>query len=108
MDLFSDSSVGNYKLFGTRPSGQRVEIANIVGGKLTVIDEDLYKVARASVDEIAELLAKKRITSRSIDELTAELPPDRQAKVGAILRKYEGWTWRSALDAHSVEKLPVK
>lgn len=108
IDFFSDGSVGNYTLFGTRPSGQRVEIANIVGGKLTVIDENLYKVARANGDEIAELLAKKRITSQSIDELVAELPSDRQAKVGAILRKYEGWTWKSALDAHSVEKPPVK
>jgi hypothetical protein len=27
-------------------------------------------------------------------------------KIREILQKYQGWTWKAALDAHSLEKPP--
>jgi hypothetical protein len=102
--MFADPAFGDYKLFATKPSGERVEIANVSGGKLNIADEGLYAEVTAGPGEQAELLATKRITSDAIDQVTKDLPPDRKAKVAEILGKYEGWTWRSALDAHSAEK----
>ncbi len=102
--MFADPAFGDYKLFATRPSGERVEIANVSGGKLNIADEGLYAEVTAGPGEQAELLATKRITSDAIDQVTKDLPPDRKAKVAEILGKYEGWTWRAALDAHSAEK----
>jgi len=36
------------------------------------------------------------------------ITPGIVAKVGPILRKYEGWTWKAALVAHSVENPKVE
>lgn len=33
---------------------------------------------------------------------------DRATKVSAVLSKYEGWTWKAALDGHSVENPPSR
>jgi hypothetical protein len=100
----SDPAFGDYVLYGTTPSGQRIEIATVSAGKLTVKNDDLFALAIADGTNAADALAKQRITSAAIDEIIRDLPADRAAKVGAILRKYEGWTWKAALDAHSVEK----
>jgi len=108
IEMFTaDPSFGDYVLYGTTSSGQRVEIATVTGGKLTVKNHDMFVLATTDDTSIAEALAKTRITGSSIDEMLKDLPADRAAKIGPILRKYEGWTWKAALDAHSVEKPKV-
>ncbi|HEY0988180.1 MAG TPA: avirulence protein, partial [Kofleriaceae bacterium] len=108
IDMFTgDPSFGDYVLYGTTSSGQRVEVATVIAGKLTNKNPDLYAMAVADGTSAADALAKTRITGSSIDEMLKDLPADRAAKVGPILRKYEGWTWKAALDAHSAEKPKV-
>ncbi len=105
MKLFTDPAFGDYTLFATKSSGERVEVVSMVGGKETVKDAELFAdVMAGDAAAMSEALAKKRITSDAIDQVTKDLPADRKTKVGEILGKYEGWTWRAALDAHSAEK----
>ena len=44
---------------------------------------------------------------KAIEEITNGLSGDRKTAIGKMLRKYEGWTWREALDAHAAEKRPA-
>jgi hypothetical protein len=102
-DLFSEPGFGEYHLYGTRPNGDRVEIASIKDGKLTVSDPELYAVAMQPPEAS---LATTRITRDTIDAITSHLSPERAARIRGILEKYEGWTWKAALDAHSRDKPP--
>jgi hypothetical protein len=108
IEMFTaDPAFGDYVLYGTTSSGQRVEIATITGGKLTIKNDELYALAISKDASAKDVFAKTRITASAIDEMIQDLPADRAAKIGPILRKYEGWTWKAALDAHSVEKPKV-
>ena len=104
IDLFSDPSVGTYHLYGTKPNGDRVEVAVVENGKVVVKDPELYDVA---IKDPANALATTRITRETIDAITKNLSPERAERIRGILEKYEGWTWKSALDAHSLEKPPT-
>jgi hypothetical protein len=99
IEMFNDASIGEYHLYGTTPDGQRIEAATVAGGKTTVTNKQLRDLALVPT----EALAQARITSESIAALTSDLPPDRAPKIRAILERYEGWTWKAALDAHSME-----
>jgi hypothetical protein len=54
------------------------------------------------------LLANTRITEDGIQALIAGLDSIRAAKVAGVLRRYLGWTWKSALDTHSTDAAPVQ
>jgi hypothetical protein len=99
--LFKDARAGEYHLYSATPTGERIEIAFMKDGELTIKEPALYD--RAMLRPETEL-DRVRITRDAIDALTRNLDPERAAKVRAILEKYEGWTWKSALDAHSREK----
>jgi hypothetical protein len=101
--LFEEVTMGAYHLYGTRPDGARVEIATTIGGKTTILDPALYKVAMLPPPTS---LAAVRITPEAIDAIYKDLLADRALRIRAILQKYQGWTWKAALDAHSVEKPP--
>ena len=104
INLFKQPDVGTYVLYGTRADGARVETASVTGGALAVRDPDLFAQATRSADNAAEVIGSRRINDATINEIAKGLPPDRASKIVPMLRKYEGWTWREALDAHSVEK----
>jgi hypothetical protein len=53
---------------------------------------------------MANVVGNKTITSEQIARVTANLPPARADKVIEVLSKYQGETWRKALDEHSREK----
>jgi hypothetical protein len=99
----ADATMGTYHLYGTRPNGDRVEIATTIGGKTTILDDVLYKAATLPPKTS---LASVRITPEAIDAICKDLPADRAVKIREILQKYQGWTWKAALDAHSLEKPP--
>ena len=101
IEIFNDPTVGSYHLYGTTPDGQRVESVSIAGGVQTVKNRQLRDLA---IGQATESLATTRITSRSIAEFTGSLSPERAPKIRAVLERYEGWTWKSALDAHSQEE----
>jgi hypothetical protein len=101
VELFKVLKVGSYHLYGTLPDGRRIEIATIERGMLEITDKELYEQTTAPAERA---LASTRISSDSISELTKNFPPERAAKIRGILQKYEGWTWKAALDAHSREK----
>jgi hypothetical protein len=100
-ELFQDPSLGSYHLYATRADGTRIEVQTIDGGKETILDADLFAQTTSS-GELA--LATERLTHDSISAVTKSLPSDRAQKIRDILQSYEGWTWKSALDAHSKEK----
>jgi len=49
-------------------------------------------------------LQRTQITAEMIDRITASLEPERAREIRAILEHYLGWTWKAALDAHSMER----
>jgi hypothetical protein len=102
----SDPTLGTYELYATNAQGTRVKIATISGGNTAITDAELFAQVTAPVDQQAIMLGNTQITDQAIQNMTKDLPTDRQAKVSGILKKYEGWTWKSALDAHSLEKPP--
>jgi hypothetical protein len=101
IEAFSDPSFGTYHLYATRPDGQRIEVATIDNGQVTTQDPDLFAQV---IEPAATSLAEVRITTEMIDAMTASLPAERAAQIRGILEKYLGWTWKAALDAHSMEK----
>ena len=103
----SDATLGSYELFGTKPTGERVPVATVKNGGLTVSDAEMYQSAIAGPDAIPELVGKSRITEPAIQDFTKDVPGDRRTMMQNLLRKYIGWTWRDALDAHAKEKSPA-
>lgn len=105
IDLFlKNPSLGEYHLFATKPNGERVPAAGVKDGTLSIKEPNLYADAIAGPQDIPQVLANRRITPESLEELTAGLDPTRAAEVKGVLNKYLGWTWKAALDAHSVER----
>ena len=100
----SDATLGSYELFGTKPTGERVPVASVKNGALTVSDAELYQSAIAGPDAIPEIVGKSRVTEAAIQQFTKDVPGDRKAMTQNLLRKYLNWTWRDALDAHAKEK----
>jgi len=103
----SDASLGTYELYGTKPTGERVPVATVKNGALTISDAEMYQSAIAGPDAIPEIVGKSRITESAIQNFTKDVPGDRRTMMQNLLRKYLGWTWRDALDAHAKEKSPV-
>jgi hypothetical protein len=104
IDAFTkDASFGEYTLYGTKANGDRVPVADVKNGALTIHDPVMFADVVAGPGEIANVLATKRISEEGITELTAGLDASRARMVGNLLRRYIGWTWKSALDAHSAE-----
>jgi hypothetical protein len=109
VDMFTnDPSLGTYELYGTRPNGERVPAATVKSGAVEVTDPALYAEAMSGPGDMGEVLATKRITEDGIQSLVDSLDGERGTKVGNLLRKYLGWTWKAALDAHSMEKPLLK
>jgi hypothetical protein len=91
-------------MFGTRANGERVPVAIVKNGVLEIKDLDLYAEATADPGDVGKVLGRKRITEDGVQTLIVGLEGDRGVKVGSLLRKYLGWTWKAALDRHSKEK----
>jgi hypothetical protein len=106
MKLFeSDPTLGTYELYATTAQGARIKVATVQGGQAPEpIDQALFKQLTAKTSDQVAMLAQMRITDQAIEDLIKDLPAERQAKVRDALKKYEGWTWKSALDAHSLEQ----
>lgn len=103
-----DPSLGRYELYGARDDGARVPVATVERGVCNVHDEALFAAATSKAGDMSDYIATVRLTDDVIAVLTERLPPERRAKVAAILRKYQGWTWKAALDAHSVQRPPLQ
>ena len=98
-----DPSLGTYEIFGTRPNGDRVRAATVKDGEVLPLDPELFKEVLADPGQTGNVLAQKRITEEGIQACTSALEGDRATTIGNLLRRYLGWTWKSALDAHSKE-----
>jgi hypothetical protein len=92
-------------LYGTRANGDRVLIGQVKGNEYIPVDAELSAVALSPGGPV-DAIAKTRITEAAIDNLTTELTGDRGAMIRNLLRKYIGWTWKDALNAHSRERAP--
>lgn len=104
----NDPSLGRYELYGARDDGARVPVATIENGALRVHDDALFTAATSRPGDMSDYLASVRLTDDVISILTDPLPADRRVMVAAILRKYQGWTWKAALDAHSSQRPPLQ
>jgi len=96
---------GEYYLYGTRANGERVLIGQVRGNDYIPVVAELSAVALSPTGPV-EAIAKTRITEAAIDSLTTELTGDRGTMIRNLLRKYIGWTWKDALNAHSRERAP--
>lgn len=105
IDLFvADPSLGSYELYATKPSGDKVIVASVVGGLKKVFDAALFLEVTARPEGAPRITGDTPITESLIQNLTKNLEPKRALAVMQILRKYLGRTWKEALDAHSVER----
>ena len=101
--------LGKYELYGTKPNGAKVKIAEVKDGKLTIHDEALFKQAtvpdKLKLDAETATTGQSRITHESIDQFVKDLPPERAKTVREVLHRWVGKTWQEALDAHSKAKV---
>jgi hypothetical protein len=105
IDMFvNNPDIGSYELYGTRADGQKVKVAQVVAGELTIFEPAMYMEVTAKPGAAEASTASKRITEKVIQEQTAGLDPARALTVRRILRRYLGMTWKEALDAHSAAK----
>ncbi len=103
--FFEDNpQLGKYELYGTLADGSKVKVVEVVNGKRTTFNEELYKEITAPPGELPDFIANTKINSESIEALTKSLSPERAQKVREILEPYMGKTWKEALDAHSQKK----
>ena len=94
--------LGSYHLFGTAPSGNKVKVASVVGGELTIDDPHLYKQITAPESAVASDTADKVIDTSLIDRLTSGMSDARHAhEARSALHAYAGMTWSQALQIHS-------
>jgi hypothetical protein len=100
----SDPVLGDYELFATKATGDRVKIFEIKDGAEVVDDPVLFAEVIAPPGDAALLLGEKVIDEKVIAELTMSLPGERGKAVAAVLTPYVGQTWRHALDTHSQKK----
>lgn len=101
--LFEAAEFGEYRLYGTTPTGTRVEVLSMINGVTTVKNPEMYQNA---VDPPELALGRAKITRETSEHITRNLGADRAVKIRGLLARYEGWTWKSALDAHSREMTP--
>jgi hypothetical protein len=106
--FIQDPSFGDYRLFATKANAERVPIATVKEGALSIQEQVFFDDVVAGPGEIVNVLATKRITEQGITELTSGPDASRGQKVGNILRRCLGWTWKTALDAHSQEAATLK
>jgi hypothetical protein len=95
----NNPQLGKYELFATSPQGGKV--AEVVNGKLVVIEEKVFKAITADATGISEAIAQRIIKKELINEMTMALDPKRAADVKKILEPWIGKTWQEALEAHS-------
>lgn len=108
VDMFtSDPTLGTYELYSALPSGDRVAVATVKAGALTILDQKLYDEAIAGPDQAPALVGNTPITEAWIQQFTANFGGDRRTTMQSVLRPYIGKTWREAVDAHSKEQAPA-
>lgn len=94
--------LGSYHLFGTSPTGDKLKVASVVGGELTIDDLQLYKGITAPVGAVAGDTADKVIDTSLIDRLTSGISDVHHAQEArSALQAYAGKTWSQALQIHS-------
>jgi hypothetical protein len=103
--FFEDNpNLGKYELYGTLADGSKVKVVEVVNGKRTTFNEELYKEITAPPGELPDFIANTKINSELIEALTKSLSLERAQKVREILEPYLGKTWKDALNAHSQKK----
>ncbi|WP_230079259.1 hypothetical protein [Xanthomonas oryzae] len=100
--FIADPSLGNYRLFGTAEDGNKVMVASVMSGELSVEDAELYEKITFPHSSVTGYLADNIIDKELIDRLTSNIDdPERAANTRAFLEKYNGKSWSAALAAHS-------
>jgi hypothetical protein len=104
INLFrADPTLGRYELYATALSGEMGLVARVADGKLEIADRQLFaEVTDGEPLAEVERLADTRITAQEISRVTAAFEEGEfKDQVEQALRKYEGQTWRDALDDHA-------
>src|SRR6185503_6867049 len=107
LNLFLGKTDLSYQLYSAKPNGERVLVAAVNNGTLTIADAVLFREATTAPGDAGNLLASTRITEDAIASLVSGLDATRAQKIGNLLRRYIGWTWKAALDAHAAEQPPL-
>ena len=103
--FLADPSFGSHERYAAIPSGERIKVAEVTAGKLSIFDETLFAKATGKGSRAeAKVTSETVITVELINRFTFALEPKRAQFVRSVLQKYLGLTWKAALDAHSLEK----
>jgi hypothetical protein len=99
--FIEDPELGKYQLFATRANGDKVAVARVEGGELTVLDDALF--TRLTTDPRVEIsrLADTVIDDTVIRRITDPMPDgDWKQSVIDDLTANKGRTWRDAINRH--------
>ncbi|UKE51243.1 hypothetical protein KCU57_02340 [Xanthomonas translucens] len=94
--------MGSYRLFGTNEKGEKVMVASVADGELSIHDPQLYESITAPEDFNSGDKGEQVIDTALIDRLSNSIDdPKRATDARAALEKCKGMTWSNALAAHS-------
>ncbi|MFN6507366.1 XopAJ/AvrRxo1 family type III secretion system effector zeta toxin [Xanthomonas translucens] len=100
--FLSNPTLGSYRLFGTNENGEKVMVASVADGELSIHDPKLYESITAPEDFNSGDKGEQVIDTALIDRLSNSIDdPKRATDARAALEKYKGMTWSNALAAHS-------
>lgn len=99
--FLADPGLGCYQLHGTAPNGDKIQLASVEHGVLTIHDRELYAAVTSAPGDAVARISEQVIDAGRIAELTGALGPQHQPVAAAALQPYLGMSWQQALDTHS-------
>jgi len=99
--FIANPDLGSYQLYGTAFSGEKVKVATVEQGELTIEEPDMYADLITCPGDVSARLSETLIDVPLIDTLTKNLDSERADIARSALGKHIGKTWLEALDAHS-------
>lgn len=99
--FIAQPALGSYQLHGTAPDGQKIKVASVEQGILTIHAPELYAQVTAAPSQRVGQISRQVIDEARIAELTSTLGAERRPVAAAALRPYLGMSWQQALDLHS-------
>jgi hypothetical protein len=96
--------LGTYHLYGTSATGEKMLVASVANGELTIHDPDKYAEITTPANSLPGNVGDTKINDETIKELTEGMPAAIAANACEALQKYAGMSWSDALQAHSALK----
>ncbi len=102
--FMDNPELGEYRLFATKSTGEKVLVAEVIAGNLNKKDPQLFDEITSDPVEMIDKLRNQPITKQGIDNMTKDYESGFAKQVRTALEPYIGHTWEEAVEKHSKEK----